>query len=88
MRFKRVSRRFAHLSLTIVTTYRSDVKPGGKLKLSSNCELLELALNSLNLEDEGSGLFPDGLPRVSGAVLCYDARAGESLHLIPEAIRE
>ena len=88
MLFKRVSRQFAHLWLTIVTTYRSDVKPGGKLKLSSNCELLELALDSLNLEHEGTVLFPDGLPRISGAVLCYDARAEKSLHLIPEAIRE
>jgi len=83
-----VSRKWNILLLTAVTTYRSEVKPGGKLKLSCECELLELALTSLNVEMKGGELFPTGLPGISGAVVCYDAGSRGSMHLIPETIRE
>lgn len=76
------------LSLMTVTIYRSEVKPGGKLKLNSECELLEVSLADLNLDEDGPELFPSGLPRITGAVVCYDAGSKDSLRLVPEAIRQ
>jgi hypothetical protein len=71
----------------LVSSSYSKVHPGGKIKNASTLQFLEMKLDALNLSDDGE-LWPDQLPCIHGAILCYDATDRESLVEIPHALSE
>jgi GTPase SAR1 family protein len=81
---------YAHPCFTFVTTvssYRSQVQPGGKLKYASTVDFLEMDLGALRFSSSEE-IWPKELPFVHGAILCYDATQRATLRDVPEALRE
>lgn len=79
-----------------VHSYRSQLPPGGKLTLPSECLIMEMDLASLALSAPSSSkavstgtkqIFSESIPEVNGAVVIYDAKIEQSLTSVPELIR-
>ena len=73
--------------LTVVSSCYSTIQPAGKLKHAWRVEFLEVDIGALSLAEGSPSLFPQGIPNISGAVICYDATQERSLSGIREILR-
>ena len=51
-------------------------------------QFLEMSLAALDLFYRSEEIWPSGLPAITGAIVCYDATRGSSLHGVSELLRK
>ncbi|WVO16238.1 hypothetical protein L204_103909 [Cryptococcus depauperatus] len=62
-----------------ISSCRSQIIPGGKLKASCKVEFLEMNIGSLNLSIKPQNMWPSSVPPIAGVICCYDATQQDTL---------
>ncbi|KAK8864337.1 hypothetical protein IAR55_001584 [Kwoniella newhampshirensis] len=64
----------------------SQIHPGGKVQSTWKVEFIEVDVRALDVRPDAPKIWPQGIPDIVGAILCYDATRSDTLVGIGEAL--